>query len=129
MKSERGPNGVVYGVTDLGRANVATWLATPVDHVRDTRSSLLLKLAFLHAAGDPSGPLLEAQAALLEPKLASLEDALGARAGSTPSSCATGSRRFAACSSSSAPSARPDRFTGSPRADPRRTEHVSTLTP
>jgi len=81
MKSERGPNGVVYGVTDLGRAHVAMWLATPVDHVRDTRSSLLLKLALLHAAGDPSGPLLEAQAALLEPKLASLEGALGGASG------------------------------------------------
>ena len=81
MKSERGPNGVVYGVTDLGRANVATWLATPVDHVRDTRSSLLLKLAFLHAAGDPSEPLLAAQAGLLEPKLESLEGALGSANG------------------------------------------------
>ena len=49
--------------------------------MRDTRSSLLLKLALLHARGDPSGPLLEAQAALLEPKLASLEDALGGASG------------------------------------------------
>lgn len=49
--------------------------------MRDTRSSLLLKLALLHAAGDPSGPLLAAQAELLEPKLESLEGALGAASG------------------------------------------------
>jgi DNA-binding PadR family transcriptional regulator len=81
MKSQRGPNGVVYAVTRAGRRSVGTWLATPVDHVRDTRSSLLLKLAFLHASGDPTAPLLDAQAELLEPKLESLEGALAGAVG------------------------------------------------
>ena len=50
-----------------GREAVRHWLDTPVAHVREVRSHLLLKLALLdRAGGDPTG-LLERQKATLEP--------------------------------------------------------------
>jgi PadR family transcriptional regulator AphA len=54
-------------VTPQGRDAVRHWLDTPVEHVREVRSHLLLKLALLdRAGGDPTG-LLERQKATLEP--------------------------------------------------------------
>jgi DNA-binding PadR family transcriptional regulator len=62
-----GPQRTIYTVTAQGRQAAEHWLSTPVGHVRDIRSHLLLKLALLHRAGcDPSG-LLEGQRAILEP--------------------------------------------------------------
>ena len=53
--------------TGVGSAAARHWLHTPVAHVRDIRSHLLLKLALLdRAGGDPSG-LLERQKEALEP--------------------------------------------------------------
>jgi hypothetical protein len=44
-----------------GRRALAGWLAEPVEHVRDARSLLMLKLLFLaRGNGDPA-PLLTAQ--------------------------------------------------------------------
>jgi DNA-binding PadR family transcriptional regulator len=80
-KSDRGPSRAIYAVTERGRLRVADWLATPVEHVRDVRSDLLLKLAFLDAADSSLAPLLEAQEARLLPMLASLERALAAADG------------------------------------------------
>jgi DNA-binding PadR family transcriptional regulator len=80
-KSERGPARVTYAVTDSGRLRVVGWLAEPADHVRDVRSDLLLKLAFLDAAGVSPAPLLDAQEALLTPMLANLERVLVRSAG------------------------------------------------
>ena len=63
----RGPARRVMSATPAGRRAIAEWLHAPVDHVRDLRSVLLLKLLFLsRARGDPSG-LLRAQRATLEP--------------------------------------------------------------
>lgn len=63
----RGPQRTVYTVTGQGRKAAAEWLATPVRHVREVRSHLLLKLALLdRAGGDPAG-LLQRQKATLEP--------------------------------------------------------------
>lgn len=76
--STRGPSRVIYRATPSGRARLRRWLSTPVEHVRDVRSGLLLKLAFLAAADKPTGPLLEAQRRQLEPVLASLERAFSA---------------------------------------------------
>src|SRR5215467_6637716 len=39
-----GPQRTVYTVTPAGRLAVGRWLRTPVAHVRDIRSHLLLKL-------------------------------------------------------------------------------------
>jgi DNA-binding PadR family transcriptional regulator len=63
----RGPQRTIYTVTPEGREAVAHWLDTPVQHVRDVRSHLLVKLALLDRAGiDPAG-LLNRQKAAFEP--------------------------------------------------------------
>jgi PadR family transcriptional regulator AphA len=63
----RGPQRTIYTTTTAGRAAAAAWLDTPVKHIREVRSHLLLKLALLDRAGaDPSG-LLKRQKAALAP--------------------------------------------------------------
>ena len=67
VESGRGPQRTLYSVTPAGAEAVRHWLDTPVTHIREVRSHLLLKLALLdRAGGDPSG-LLERQKATLEP--------------------------------------------------------------
>ena len=67
VESGRGPQRTLYSVTPAGHEAVRHWLDTPVAHIREVRSHLLLKLALLdRAGGDPSG-LLERQKAALEP--------------------------------------------------------------
>jgi PadR family transcriptional regulator AphA len=63
----RGPQRTIYSATPSGRRAVADWLDTPVQHVREVRSQLLIKLALLDRAGtDPIG-LLQRQKAILQP--------------------------------------------------------------
>ncbi len=69
----RGPNRALFKATPEGREALACWLAEPVDHMRDVRSLLLLKLVLLERAGLDNRPLLEAQLALTLPAIATLE--------------------------------------------------------
>jgi DNA-binding PadR family transcriptional regulator len=69
----RGPQRTVYAITEQGREAVGMWLRTPVQHVRDVRSHLLMKLALLHRAGQDPGGLLAAQRAVLEPIVRAIE--------------------------------------------------------
>ncbi len=62
-----GPQRTVYAATPDGAAAAQCWLHTPVDHVRDIRSQLLLKLALLDRAGDDPADLLRRQREVLEP--------------------------------------------------------------
>jgi DNA-binding PadR family transcriptional regulator len=74
----QGPQRTIYAATPHGRQAFERWLDTPVQHVREIRSHLLLKLALLDRAGrDPTG-LLRRQRAVLEPI------ALAIEAGSPP---------------------------------------------
>ena len=57
----QGPQRTVYTATPQGREAARDWLATPVGHVRDIRSQLLLKLALLDRAGDDPVGLLPRQ--------------------------------------------------------------------
>ncbi len=67
VESVRGPQRTIYSVTPAGREAVRHWLDTPVAHIREVRSHLLLKLALLdRAGGDPSG-LLRRQRETLAP--------------------------------------------------------------
>jgi DNA-binding PadR family transcriptional regulator len=67
VESGRGPQRTVYSATPRGQQAVARWLDTPVEHVREVRSHLLVKLALLdRIGGDPTG-LLERQKATLAP--------------------------------------------------------------
>ena len=63
MPSRSGPARTVLRITPSGRRAVTGWLATPVEHVRDARSLLLLKLLFLNRRQIDPGPLLVAQRA------------------------------------------------------------------
>jgi DNA-binding PadR family transcriptional regulator len=62
-----GPQRTIYTVTPQGRQEAEHWLSTPVEHVRDIRSHLLIKLALLYRAGRDAGDLLRCQRAALEP--------------------------------------------------------------
>jgi len=62
-----GPQRTIYTTTASGRAAVRYWLRTPVEHVRDVRSHLLMKLALLHRAGADPTDLLVRQREILAP--------------------------------------------------------------
>lgn len=68
-----GPQRTVYRATGEGNAAADRWLRAPVEHVREIRSGLLLKLALLDRAGEDSAELLQAQRAVLEPIVAAIE--------------------------------------------------------
>jgi DNA-binding PadR family transcriptional regulator len=69
----QGPQRTLYAATADGRDAAAHWLHAPVEHVRDIRSELLLKLALLDRAGENPAALLQAQRAVLEPIVAAIE--------------------------------------------------------
>jgi DNA-binding PadR family transcriptional regulator len=68
-----GPQRTIYAVTQQGRRAAARWLETPVQHIRDIRSHLLLKLALLDRAGADPADLLRQQRAILEPIAGAIE--------------------------------------------------------
>jgi PadR family transcriptional regulator AphA len=68
-----GPQRTVYAATPTGRRAAQDWLNTPVEHVRDIRSHLLLKLALLDRAGADPSDLLRRQRAILEPIAGAIE--------------------------------------------------------
>jgi PadR family transcriptional regulator AphA len=74
--SERGPTRMILDVTPAGRAALAGWLAAPVQHVRDLRSELLLKLLLLERSGLDPRPLLSAQREVLSGGVARLQGML-----------------------------------------------------
>jgi len=59
--STTGPRRTLLEITPAGRERLEQWLSTPVEHVRDARSELMLKLLFLGRAGTDLGPLLAEQ--------------------------------------------------------------------
>jgi DNA-binding PadR family transcriptional regulator len=63
----RGPQRTIYAATPVGRKAAAAWLDTPVEHIRDVRSQLLIKLALLDRAGTDPSSLLRRQKAILQP--------------------------------------------------------------
>lgn len=71
--SERGPHRTSIRATARGRRMVRRWLTEPVEHVRDVRSLLMLKLLFIERSGLDPTPLLAAERELLAPVAAVLE--------------------------------------------------------
>ena len=69
-----GPQRTIYAATPQGREAAERWLDTPVEHVRDIRSHLLLKLALLDRAGDVPADLLREQRTVLGPIAEAIED-------------------------------------------------------
>jgi tRNA-Thr(GGU) m(6)t(6)A37 methyltransferase TsaA len=63
--SEEGPARTTLGPTRRGRAAFRRWCSAPIEHVRDLRSELMLKLLFAERAETDPASLLHAQASLL----------------------------------------------------------------
>ena len=63
-------------ITPAGRAAADAWLRLPVDHVRDVRSELMVKLALNDRRGTDSLPLVQAQLAQFAPLATALDDRL-----------------------------------------------------
>lgn len=56
-----GGNRTILAATRSGRAQLRRWLATPVEHLRDLRSELLLKLVVADSCGIDVTSMLDAQ--------------------------------------------------------------------
>jgi len=69
---DAGPNRTILAATRSGRARFRSWVATPVDHLRDLRSELLLKLVFADRIGLDTTELLAAQALIVDRQAAQL---------------------------------------------------------
>jgi len=76
QRTSQGPVRSLHQVTPAGEAAASAWLSTPVQHPRDVRSELLVKLALLDRSGIDSRDLLQAQLARLLPVAAALDDRL-----------------------------------------------------
>jgi len=71
--SARGPHRTTVETTARGNRMVRGWLNEPVDHVRDVRSLLMLKLLFITRSQLDPRPLLDAQKEQMLPVAAALE--------------------------------------------------------
>jgi PadR family transcriptional regulator AphA len=76
-----GPARSVVEATPAGRRASAAWLSTPVRHIRDVRSELMVKLALLDRSGADPRALLTAQREQLAPMAGALAERLGSAAG------------------------------------------------
>jgi Predicted transcriptional regulators len=68
----RGPQRTIVRATRRGRAALRRWLDEPVEHVREVRNALLVKLALRARAGRPSEALIERQIERLAPVFAAV---------------------------------------------------------
>jgi len=73
----RGPNRTIFRATPAGHAAVTQWLQEPVEHVREGRSVLLLKLVFAQRTCIDPRPMLHAQLDSLRESIDALEARLG----------------------------------------------------
>jgi PadR family transcriptional regulator AphA len=72
VEGARGPRRTIVRATRAGRAALRWWLDEPVDHVREVRSTLLVKLALRERAGRDSSALIDRQLDRLEPVFAAV---------------------------------------------------------
>ena len=79
--STRGPVRSLLTSTAAGQSALAQWLNTPVQHPRDVRSELMVKLALLDRAGADPQHLLLAQQMRLAPIAAALGERVQATSG------------------------------------------------
>jgi PadR family transcriptional regulator AphA len=69
VASGKGRDRVVLAATAAGRRVARGWLDAPVEHLRDVRTDLLLKLALRERAGLDNESLLAAQQEVFEPTI------------------------------------------------------------
>jgi hypothetical protein len=79
--SDAGPRRTVLRATRAGRRELERWLAEPAAHVRELRSSLMLKLLFLSRRGADRSQLLARQRSVLDALVEGLEEAAGGAEG------------------------------------------------
>jgi PadR family transcriptional regulator AphA len=79
--SHRGPVRSLVAATEAGQLAAVSWQHRPVQHTRDVRSELLVKLALLDRSGADPHELLVAQHALLVPLPGALRDRLAGATG------------------------------------------------
>src|ERR1700689_1321215 len=79
--SSQGPVRLLVEATEAGQAAAVAWQHRPVQHTRDIRSELLVKLALLHRSGADPHDLLAAQQALLVPLAGALRDRMATAPG------------------------------------------------
>lgn len=72
-----GGNRTILGPTRRGRGRLRTWLGTPVEHLRDVRSELLLKVVLADLDGVDVVPMLHRQRDIV----ASIAEHMAARPG------------------------------------------------
>lgn len=72
-----GGNRTILAATRAGRAQLRKWLNTPVVHLRDLRSELLLKLIIADICAIGIGPMLERQHAHIEQLAESIAGQVG----------------------------------------------------
>lgn len=65
--TSHGPARTLVRATPDGEEAVRGWLGRPVEHVRDIRSELMIKLALIDRAGQDAAGLLTAQRRVIEP--------------------------------------------------------------
>ncbi len=70
----RGPNRTIFRATPAGHEAIQEWLQEPVEHVREGRSLLLLKLVFAQRTCVDPRRMLHAQLETLEESISSLEE-------------------------------------------------------
>jgi DNA-binding PadR family transcriptional regulator len=69
---DRGPNRTILAATRSGRARFRGWVAEPVEHLRDLRSELLLKLVFAELHSIDVADMLAAQQIIVDERVAAL---------------------------------------------------------
>jgi DNA-binding PadR family transcriptional regulator len=79
--SPQGPVRSLVEATEAGQAAALSWQHRPVQHARDVRSELLVKLALLHRSGADPHDLLVAQHGLLVPIASALRDRIATTTG------------------------------------------------
>ncbi len=105
----QGPNRTMLETTPAGREAVRGWLREPVEHVRDVRTVLLVKLLLLERRGVDRSSLVRDQRELLRPVAAALGDS--GRRSDRPGPA----RRRVACGQHRRRDAVPGRDRGAPR--------------
>jgi len=78
---DRGPNRTRIRATRAGKSAVDRWLSTPVPHVRELRTHLLLQLRLLDRKGVDIHPLALAQLEQLTPIIESLGEQVACSSG------------------------------------------------
>jgi DNA-binding PadR family transcriptional regulator len=79
--SPHGPVRLLVEATEAGQEAAMSWQHRPVQHTRDIRSELLVKLALLHRSDADPHDLLVAQRALLVPIAGALRDRVATATG------------------------------------------------